>query len=203
VRKEIARATDRVLQQMYVKRALEKVKDADIKRAYEQFKQNYPKGKERSVGHILLDNKSDPQGQAAQSALDSILKGESFEKIAKERSLDRASAEKEGGKIGWIRTDQAPEELREAINATKVGGVFAKLVKTEYGWHIIKVYEERDSVPPAFDEIKDLIRFKVAEGIVRQQLEKFASVAKIELFDLNGQPEKAPVNPADTAQKAG
>jgi peptidyl-prolyl cis-trans isomerase SurA len=106
---------------------------------------------EYRVSHIMVTTQQGKRSdsaayQLAQSVLDSIKQGASFEDMAKKYSDDRFSKDK-GGDIFYITAGQVPWQFEDAVYATPVGKVYPEVVKTRFGYHIIKVTEKRARVP--------------------------------------------------------
>jgi len=133
----------------YVER--EGVAESELKAAYEQVKSQYT-GKEYHVEHILVEKEADAKAITAQ-----IKAGGNFGQIAKERSKDPGSAPN-GGDLGWVSDKALVPEFSKAMVQLKKGQITDKPVKTQYGWHIIKMDDIRDVKAPSMDEIKDQLK---------------------------------------------
>jgi peptidyl-prolyl cis-trans isomerase C len=129
----------------------EGVAEADLKAAYEQVKSQYT-GKEYHVEHILVEKEADAKAITAQ-----IKAGGNFEQIAKEKSKDPGSAPN-GGDLGWVSDKSLVPEFSKAMVQLKKGQITDKPVKTQYGWHIIKMDDVRDVKAPGMEEIKDQLK---------------------------------------------
>lgn len=129
----------------------EGVAESELKAAYEQVKGQYT-GKEYHVEHILVANEADAKAITAQ-----IKAGGNFEQIAKEKSKDPGSATN-GGDLGWVSDKALVPEFSKAMVQLKKGQVTDKPVKTQYGWHIIKLDDVRDVKAPSMEEIKDQLK---------------------------------------------
>ncbi|MGE5497018.1 MAG: peptidylprolyl isomerase [Syntrophothermus sp.] len=104
---------------------------------------------ELRAAHIMLrpDTMSDAQARAfAQSLLERIKKGESFEELAKQYSADQYS-KNSGGDVYYLTAGAVVPEFEDAAYKTPVGQVYPEVVKTRFGYHIIKVTEKHDRVP--------------------------------------------------------
>ena len=135
------------------------IKDFESKNAVtdELLKAEYDKfaaangGKEIKARHILVDKEAD-----ASSIIASLKKGGKFEEIAKKRSKDTGSGAK-GGDLDWANPSSYVPEFSAALLALKKGQLTDKAVKTQFGFHIIRVDDVRDVKLPAFDEVKPQI----------------------------------------------
>ena len=129
----------------------EGIADADLKVAYESVKNQYL-GKEYHVEHILVEKESDAKAIIAQ-----LKSGANFEDIAKAKSKDPGSA-KNGGDLGWVSDKSLVPEFSKAMVQLKNGQVTDQPVKTQFGYHIIKVVDTRDAKAPSFEEMKDQLK---------------------------------------------
>jgi peptidyl-prolyl cis-trans isomerase C len=108
-------------------------------------------GKEIKARHILVDKEAD-----ATAIIASLKKGAKFEDIAKKRSKDTGSGSK-GGDLDWANPSSYVPEFSAALQALKKGQLTDKAVKTQFGFHIIRVDDVRDIKLPTFDEVKPQI----------------------------------------------
>jgi peptidyl-prolyl cis-trans isomerase C len=129
----------------------EGITEAELKAAYEQVKGQYT-GKEYQVQHILVDKEAEAKAITAQ-----MKTGGDFKQIAKEKSKDLGSAPN-GGDLGWVSDKALVPEFSKAMVLLKKGQVTDKPVKTQYGWHIIKLDDIRDAKAPSMEEIKDQLK---------------------------------------------
>lgn len=129
----------------------EGVAESDLKVAYESVKTQYS-GKEYHVEHILVEKESD-----AKAIISQIKGGANFEEIAKSKSKDPGSAPN-GGDLGYVSDKALVPEFSKAMVQLKNGQITDKPVKSQFGWHIIKMVDSRDVKPPSMDEIKDQLK---------------------------------------------
>jgi foldase protein PrsA len=150
-----------------------KVTEKELKDYYENYK---PKIK---ASHILV--KDEKTAKEVKAKLD---KGEDFAKLAKEYSQDPGSAAN-GGDLGWFGPGKMVKEFEDAAYKLKVGQV-SDPVKTDYGYHIIKVTDKEEKKP--FGEMKEQIEFEVKRSKldsakVQSKVEKLIKDAKVEIED--------------------
>ena len=135
------------------------IKDFESKNAVtdELLKAEYDKfaaangGKEIKARHILVDKEAD-----AAAIIASLKKGGKFDEIAKKRSKDTGSGAK-GGDLDWANPSSYVPEFSAALLALKKCQLTDKAVKTQFGFHIIRVDDVRDIKLPTFDEVKPQI----------------------------------------------
>lgn len=140
----------------------------------EQIKEQFNKEKEQfNIAHILISVKSDtmPNGlsdeeakEKANEILEKINKGEDFAQLAKENSTDTSNASN-GGELGWSSKEASPfvKEFSEVAYSLKKGEVSKEVVKTSFGYHIIKVLDTKELT---FDESKQSVIEKIAQNAV-------------------------------------
>ncbi len=157
----------------------EGVTEAELKAAYESVKTQYT-GKEYHVEHILVEKEADAKAITAQ-----IKAGGNFEEIAKSKSKDPGSAPS-GGDLGWVSEKSLVPEFSKAMIQLKKGQVTDKPVKTQFGWHIIKMDDIRDVKAPPLEEIKDQLKQMIAsdqnwqKAKFSEMMQKFRAKAKIQ-----------------------
>jgi peptidyl-prolyl cis-trans isomerase D len=155
----------------------------DLRSYYEQHRDQYKTPEQVKVSHILIktplpgpDNKVDEKGVAeaqhrAEDLLKQVKSGANFEDLAKKYSEDPGSA-KQGGSLGWIgRGQTVPEFEKAAFSLPK--GQMSDLVKSSYGFHIIRVDDKQEAHAKSLDEVKSEI-----EPIVKHQLADQAAQKK-------------------------
>jgi peptidyl-prolyl cis-trans isomerase C len=182
----IARARDNVLRDGYVKQAIDQgTTDEKLRAAYEAMKSQPGFAiEETHAAHILVADEAE-----ANAIIKQLQEGADFAALAKEKSTD-PSAKTNGGDLGFFKRDAMVPEFAEAAFTIEPGTVGATPVKSQFGWHVIKVEERRETVP-TFEEKEPELRQQVAHEIVTALLTDVRSGATIELFNLDGTPKPA------------
>jgi peptidyl-prolyl cis-trans isomerase D len=138
------------------------VSDDELKVQYQQNIQQYHVPNRVHVEHILLmtvgktDAEVDEIRKKAEDILKQAKKGGNFEDLAKKNSEDPGTKDK-GGDLGWIVQGQTVAEFEKAAFGLPKGSI-SDLVKTQYGFHVIKVLDKETAHTKTFDEVKDSIR---------------------------------------------
>jgi len=149
------------------------ITEADLKGEYD--KSIVKNGnKEFKARHILLTKEKD-----AKEVIELLNKGGDFAKLATERSTGPSN--KKGGDLGWFPAGQMVPEFSEAIAKMKKGTYSKTPVKTRFGWHVIKLENERTSTPPEFKQVKKKIMVVLQNRILSQYVEKLRKAAKIKV----------------------
>ena len=138
------------------------VTDADIKAEYDKFVAANG-GKEYRARHILVEKEDD-----AKSIIGSLKKGGKFEDIAKKQSKDPGSGAN-GGDLDWATAASYVPEFSGALIKLKKGQTTDAPVKSQFGWHVIRLDDVRDAQLPKLDEVKP----QIAQQLQQQKLAKF------------------------------
>lgn len=167
-----------------------------LKKQYQDNIQQYQVPNQVHVQHILFKTVGQTDAEVAETkkkaedVLKQARKGAKFDELAKKYSEDPGSKDK-GGDLGWIRQGQTvPEFEKEAFSLAP--GQISDLVRTQYGFHIIKILEKQTAHTKPFDEVKDSLRTqallnqaeKQATDIVDQLSRAIRQSSKIPLDDL-------------------
>jgi peptidyl-prolyl cis-trans isomerase C len=140
-----------------------------------------------------------PSEEEAKKALARVKGGEDFAKVATELSKDPSG---NGGDLGWFTKDRMVPEFSDAAFKLKEGEI-SEPVKTQFGWHIIKVEGVRTKSFPPFEQVKDQAARYVSQKAEQDAILQLHNAAKIELFDADGKPlppaTEAPTDPSKAA----
>jgi len=138
------------------------VTDADLKAEYDKFAAANG-GKEYKARHILVEKEAE-----AKAVIASLKKGGKFEDIAKKQSKDAGSGAK-GGDLDWANPSSYVPEFTEALLKLNKGQTTDTPVKSQFGYHVIRVDDIRTAQLPSFEQIKP----QIAEQMQQQKLAKF------------------------------
>lgn len=184
LQKRLAFYRQRILIDALVNKASqEAVTDEAVKKAYDDQVKQMPAQDEVHARHILVASEDDAKKVEAR-----LKAGEDFAKVAKEVSKDPGSAD-QGGDLGWFTKDRMVKEFAEAAFAMKPGEV-SQPVKTQFGYHVIKLEERRPQAPPPLDRVKKQISDYLTQKAQQELFTKLRTNAKI-------------VQPAPVADPAG
>lgn len=195
VKKSIQIATDHVLEQAYIDKSVTSgFTDAALKATYQELVKSTPPVDEVHVRHILLADKD-----AALAEIKKLKAGAKFEDLAKKDSKDTNSGAN-GGDLGFFKQEGTMvKEFADAAFKLKVGQYTETPVKTQYGYHIIKLEERRKAPVPTFEEAQQQVHQVLGQQIVQSTIKALHDSAKIEQFDANGKPLPAPAAAAAPA----
>ena len=196
------------------------ISDVELKAQYQQNIQQYQVPNRAHVEHVLLmtvgktDAEVEEIRQKAEDVLKQAKKGAKFEDLAKKYSEDPGTKDK-GGDLGWITQGQTvPEFEKTAFGLDK--GKISDLVKTQYGFHIIKVLDKETAHTKPFEEVKDSIKVPLllakADKLASDEADQLSATIrrsnKVSLDDLAKQfhlslGETRPVTAADPILELG
>ncbi len=193
-KKRMAFVEEQVLQDFWIQREIARLVTAEkLQKRYEERLKGVEPEEEVHARHILVSTEDEAKALIAE-----IKKGAAFDKLAKEKSTDKASGA-EGGDLGWFKKTDMVKEFADAAFALKKGDLTETPVKTQFGYHVIKLEDRRKAPPPAFEEMADQLREEMAREAVTAQLDQLRSGAKVEKFAMDGsKPEATPAAPAAT-----
>lgn len=138
------------------------VTDADIKAEYDKFAAANG-GKEYRARHILVEKEDE-----AKAIIASLKKGGKFEEIAKKQSKDPGSGAN-GGDLDWANASSYVPEFSTALIALKKGQLTDTPVKSQFGYHVIRLDDVRDAQLPKIEEVRP----QIAQQLQQQRLAKF------------------------------
>ncbi|HEU4459731.1 MAG TPA: peptidylprolyl isomerase [Methylibium sp.] len=147
------------------------ISDADIQAEYDKFKAQATAEKEYKVRHILVEKEEDAKSITAQ-----LKAGGNFEEIAKSKSKDPGSAAK-GGDLDWAGPGSYVPEFSQAMTKLQKGQTTDAPVKSQFGWHILKLEDVRDAQFPPLAEVKPQIQQRLQQqklAAFRDELQKKA-----------------------------
>ena len=149
------------------------VTDEQVKAEYDKFAAANS-GKEYTARHILVETEDQAKAIIAQ-----LKKGGKFDEIAKKSSKDPGSGAK-GGDLDWANPGSYVKEFSEALMALAKGKMTDTPVKTQFGYHIIRLDDTRDAKLPGFEEVKPQISQQLLQQKMAKYQEELRGKAKVE-----------------------
>ena len=165
--------------------------DEALHQTYDEAVRSLAGQEEVRARHILVEGEDE-----AKAILEQLKGGADFATLAKEKSKDPGAAE--GGDLGYFTKDQMVPEFAD-VAFKMYPGQLSNPVKTQFGWHVIKVEDRRTKQPPEFDKVKDQIEAFLTRKAQTDFITKLRQNAKIERLDKPAEQNK-PVgqnNPAE------
>jgi peptidyl-prolyl cis-trans isomerase C len=149
------------------------VTDAEIKGEYDKFVAANG-GKEFKARHILVEKEDE-----AKAIIANLKKGQKFEDIAKKQSKDPGSGAN-GGDLDWATAASYVPEFAEAMIKLKKGETTQAPVKSQFGWHVIRVDDIRDATLPKLEELRPQIAQQLQQQKLAQFQDSLRKSAKVE-----------------------
>jgi peptidyl-prolyl cis-trans isomerase C len=154
-----------------------------MKKVYEDASKQITSEVEVRARHILVETEDE-----AKAVVEELKKGADFAELAKKKSKDPGASD--GGDLGFFTKDQMVPEFSAVAFALEPGKT-SDPVKSQFGWHVIKVEEKRSRAAPPMDQVKGQIETYVTRKAQADYVAKLREAAKVERMD----------KPADTAAK--
>jgi peptidyl-prolyl cis-trans isomerase C len=148
------------------------VTDAALQAAYDAKYKDFQPGTEYHAAHILVDSEEKAKEIKAQ-----IEGGVDFADAAKTHGTDGTAAN--GGDLGWFGPGMMVKPFEDAVVAMKAGDLVGP-VKTDFGWHLIKLIDTRPSKAPALDEVRDELAAEIEKTAITEHLATLEKDAKVE-----------------------
>lgn len=183
-KRKMAYARERILMERVLTAEAAKATTDSAMKAYfdEQIGQVKP-AEEARARHILVEDEGEAKKIHAR-----VKAGEDFAKLAAEFSKDPGSG-KEGGDLGFFTKDRMVPEFAEAAFKLKAGEI-SEPVKSQFGWHIIKLEELRLRPVPTFEQVKERLAGALVNKAQSELVAKLRKDAKIEMKEAAAAPKK-------------
>jgi peptidyl-prolyl cis-trans isomerase C len=186
VRARVRQAEEEALQQALLAREIGPLLTEQALRArYDKDIANQPQEAQVRARHILLQTETD-----ARSAITALQGGADFATLARERSRGPGAAE--GGDLGFFKKEEMPDAFAEAAFALQPGQYTTTPVRTQFGWHVIKLEERREEPRPTFEQSEEELRRAIIEEAATQVVDRLRAQATVQRFNLDGSPIASP-----------
>src|SRR3984957_2124761 len=167
--------------------------DEAMKKVYDEAAKQIEGEQEVHARHILVETEDEAKAIEAE-----LKKGADFAELAKKKSKDPGAAD--GGDLGFFTKDQMVPEFSTVAFALEPGKI-SDPVKSQFGWHVIKVEEKRNRKAPDFEQVKPQIETYVTRKAQAEYVAKLRETAKVERMDKPADPAPKPDAP-ETATPA-
>lgn len=181
--------TKALMETIMMQEAKKAVSQEAKRKTYDEFVKSAPAEQEVHARHILVDDEAKAKEIAKKAKA-----GEDFAKLAKENSKDSAE---DGGDLGYFTKEQMVPEFAEAAFKLEKGQV-SDPVKSQFGWHVIKLEDKRQKPVPTFEQVEDQVEQYLVRKAQADMVTKLRTDAKIE----KATPAAAPATPAPAAPAA-
>ena len=160
-----------------------------MRKVYDEAAKQIEGEQEVHARHILVETEDDAKAIVAE-----LKKGADFAELAKKKSKDPGASD--GGDLGFFTKDQMVPEF-SAVAFSLDPGKISDPVKSQFGWHVIKVEEKRARKAPDFDQVKSQIETYVTRRAQAEYVAKLRETAKVERMDQPAAAQKTDAKPAD------
>jgi peptidyl-prolyl cis-trans isomerase C len=185
LRRRVRQAEENELRDALLRReVLPRVTDEALRARHAREQAQRAPEEEVRARHILVPSETD-----ARAVLAELQRGATFEDLARRRSSDAAA--RNGGDLGFFARGDMVPEFAAAAFALQPGQVSPAPVRTQFGWHLIKVEERRTSRGPSFEDNREALRQAAIEEEVNAAVERVRAAARIERME----PPAAPPQP--------
>lgn len=151
------------------------ISDEEVQKRFQELSEKADKNQYR-VRHILVRTEEE-----AREILAQLKKGANFANLAKQKSIDVGSGRQGGELPGWFNQDQVVPAFYEAVRKLNKGEMTAEPVKTDYGWHIIKLEGVQPRTMPTFEESKGSIRQIIQQERIATLVKSLKDKASIKI----------------------
>ncbi|MGB9166515.1 MAG: peptidylprolyl isomerase [Rhodomicrobium sp.] len=159
----------------YEKKVRGGVSEAQARAAYDEQIGKLKPEQEVHARHILVKTEDE-----AKDLVKQLKAGADFKELA-QKSSDGGSAHS-GGDLGYFARGQMVKSFEDAAFALEAGQI-SDPIKSEFGWHVIKVEDKRTKPAPAFEEVKDQITASLSQAQLKDTVQKLRSSASVEIID--------------------
>lgn len=182
VLKRLAEAERGIIQDVWVERQLDAtISEEGIDEQYAAYLEANPPADEVSARHILLETEEE-----AVAVIEELNGGADFATLAQERSTGPSGPN--GGDLGYFAKEQMVPEFAEVAFSLEPGTVTQTPVKTQFGWHVIKVEDARTTEPPTLEDLRPQLENQVRQESLRTLIADVQAEAEIVFMDQDGNP---------------
>ena len=187
VKRQMAEFEKVAIQQTYMNRLIQNgIEEEVVRENYDATIGKTEGPLEVRASHILVEDEKD-----ATDIIKAIQGGKDFADLARDRSTGPSAPR--GGDLGYFVRSAMVQPFADAAFALKPGDLGPDPVKTEFGWHIIKVVDKRRKPAPSFEESRGQIEQQLTRELITAHMAELRANAKVELFNVDGSPiEVAP-----------
>lgn len=182
VQKQIEMAKEQILRNAYIEQEVEKkITDDRLKKAYKEQVTSQPDVEQVKAAHILVADEA-----KAKELIAKLNEGADFAELAKENSTDGTA--QTGGELGYFAKADVVPEFANAAFSMKAGEYSKEPVKSDFGFHVIKVEEKRNRPKPDFESSKPYLEQELRREVLEEMMKDWQDDVKVVKYDINGKP---------------
>ena len=174
VRAAIDFVIEKVLMQAFLSKYVqENIKEENIKASYNNFIADETSREEIKASHILMDTESE-----AIDVINMLNDGDDFAELAKNKSTGPSGPS--GGDLGWFKRGQMVPPFEKAAFSLNKNEITQRPVQTQFGWHVIKIFDKRIPEAPSYESMKNKLIQDLERKIVSKKIQDLRNDALIE-----------------------
>ena len=174
VRAAIDFVIEKVLMQAFLSKYVqENIKEENLKASYNNFIADETSREEIKASHILMDTESE-----AIDVINMLNDGDDFAELAKNKSTGPSGPS--GGDLGWFKRGQMVPPFEKAAFSLNTNEISQRPVQTQFGWHVIKVFDKRIPEAPSYESMKSKLIQDLERKIVSKKIQDLRNDALIE-----------------------
>ena len=174
VREAIDFVIEKVLMQAFLSKYVqENIKEENIKASYNNFIADETSREEIKASHILMDTESE-----AIDVINMLNNGDDFAELAKNKSTGPSGPS--GGDLGWFKRGQMVPPFEKAAFSLNKNEITQRPVQTQFGWHVIKIFDKRIPEAPSYENMKSKLIQDLERKIVSKKIQDLRNDALIE-----------------------
>ena len=174
VRAAIDFVIEKVLMQAFLSKYIqENIKEENLKASYNNFIADETSREEIKASHILMDTESE-----AIDVINMLNDGDDFEELAKNKSTGPSGPS--GGDLGWFKRGQMVPPFEKAAFSLNKNEISQRPVQTQFGWHVIKIFDKRIPEAPSYESMKSKLIQDLERKIVSKKIQDLRNDALIE-----------------------
>ncbi len=171
--------TEKVLMQAFLSKFVqENITEDNLEKSYENFVSDKTSREEIKASHILLETKDD-----ALEVINLLEQGKSFEELAKSKSTGPSGPS--GGDLGWFKRGQMVPPFEKVAFLLDSQEITKEPIQTQFGWHVIKVFQKRIPDAPSFDSMKTTLIQDIERRVIAKKVQDLRLDASIEKMSAN------------------
>ena len=179
VRAAIDFVIEKVLMQAFLSKYVqENIKEENLKASYNNFIADETSREEIKASHILMDTESE-----AIDVINMLNDGDDFAELAKNKSTGPSGPS--GGDLGWFKRGQMVPPFEKAAFSLNKNEISQRPVQTQFGWHVIKIFDKRIPEAPSYESMKNKLIQDLERKIVSKKIQDLRNDALIEKLSFN------------------
>lgn len=180
VQKRLKEYEEQIMRTVYVERAIdERITEERVRERYVELANTAAKKEELRARHILVETE-----EKARELIQQLDGGADFGQLAAENSTGPTAVKQ--GDLGYFTKDMMVAEFSDAADALEKGAYTKEPVKTQFGWHVIKLEDRREKAFPPFEAVKDQIESQMRQQAISEILDDWRQEAGVETYGFNG-----------------